>query len=863
MATLNKPASAAHSSEKPAPLSQTSPKSLRGDASTPATTTSSLEFSNSTGEGAQGLPPAARIRWFDTLCMADVAAVGGKNASLGELTQASKALGIRVPRGFAIPTAAFRWYLDQSGLTPLVETTLRGISRNLKADALQSLKTAGSLLREAVLSRPLPAALSADICEAYRIMQSGSTDGGGTTRSPLRVAVRSSATAEDLPDASFAGAQETFLNVTGEESLVKACHRCFASLYTDRAINYRFEHGFGDSAVALSVGVQEMVEVSDGASGVLFTLDTETGFRDIVLVNAVYGLGEPLVQGRVTPDEYVLFKPTLNTAPCAVLHRTAGGRELRSVPAAAGGVREEAVPAALRNRPVLDDATLLKLARWGCAIEAHYSRLRGMPTPMDIEWAWEGNGRDPAILQARPETVHARHNSLEEQRFVLDCTGRVLVQGVSIGTRIAGGRVRILESPSDMGSFRKGDILVAEHTDPDWEPVMKMASGIVTERGGRTCHAAIVSRELGVPAIVGARDATRRLADAQSVTISCADGECGTVYDGILKFHTETIPVFSGKELKTQLCLNVSNPATAFRLAPLPSDGVGLIREEFLLAGEIGIHPMALINHRKLPLALRNQIDLLTSGYADKEDFFITKLSEGIGQIAAAFYPRPALLRFSDLKSNEYAHLLGGEAYEPAEENPMLGFRGASRYCHPDFRAAFALECEAVRRVREGMGLRNLRVMIPFCRTPDEARRVLEEMAVNGLARGKNGLEVWMMCEIPSNVILALDFCELFDGFSIGSNDLTQLTLGVDRDSSRLAALFDERNPAIERIISQFLKAARNAGVPVGICGQAPSDYPDFARFLVREGITSISLEPDALLKVREVVAQAETEMGR
>ncbi len=795
--------------------------------------------------------------------MADLSSVGGKNASLGELTRAAKELGIRVPRGFAIPTAAFRWYLEQSGLTLLVETTLRGLVRDLKTVDLQTLKNAGAVLRDAVLGHPLPPALSAEICEAYRVMQAGAASSGGAGRGPLSVAVRSSATAEDLPDASFAGAQETFLNVTGEASLLQACHRCFASLYTDRAIHYRFEHGFGDKEVALSVGVQEMVDVSEGASGVLFTLDTETGFRDIVLVNAVHGLGEPLVQGSVTPDEYVVFKPTLNTAPCAVLHRTAGSREVRSVAAAGGGVREEAVPAALRNRPVLDDATLLKLARWGCGIEAHYSRLRGAPTPMDIEWAWEGNGRDPAILQARPETVHARHNSLEEQRFVLDCTGRVLVQGVSIGTKIAVGRVRILESPSDMGAFCKGDILVAERTDPDWEPVMKMASGIVTERGGRTCHAAIVSRELGVPAIVGARDATRRLADTQSVTISCADGECGTVYDGILKFHTENIPVFSGKELQTQLCLNVSNPATAFRLAPLPSDGVGLIREEFLLAGEIGIHPMALINHRKLPQALRHQIDALTSGYPDKEDFFITKLSEGIGQIAAAFYPRPALLRFSDLKSNEYAHLLGGETYEPTEENPMLGFRGASRYCHPDFRAAFALECAAVRRVREGMGLRNLRVMIPFCRTPDEARRVLQEMAGNGLERGKHGLEVWMMCEIPSNVILARDFCELFDGFSIGSNDLTQLTLGVDRDSSRLASLFDERNPAVERTISQFLKTARSAGRPVSICGQAPSDYPDFARFLVREGINSISLEPDALLKVREVVAKAEAEMGR
>ncbi len=841
--------------------------------------------------------------------MRDVGLVGGKNASLGELTRAANALGIRVPKGFAIPATAFRWYLEQTGLEALIVETLK----NLDPRHIHSLQRAGATLRNAVLNTPLPAALADDITAAYRNLRAECMGTAVEAMEPapakesearFAVAVRSSATAEDLPEASFAGAQESFLNILGESDLLDACRRCFASLYNDRAISYRFEHGFIDRSVALSVGIQEMVDVSDGASGVLFTLDTETGNPDVVVLNAVRGLGEPLVQGKVIPDEYVVFKPTLRSAACPILKRAAGARLVRTVSADGGGTREEVLAAGYEDVPVVDDATLLKLARWGCSIESHYGRLRGSVSPMDVEWAWEGGSAEPAILQARPETVHAKRamQSTRERntqgeggafgaqggafgaqggafsaqggafgtkggapgpiegrtRAVLSERGRVLVQGTSIGTQIVRGSVRILHSLAELGGFSKGDILVTERTDPDWEPVMRLAAGIVTERGGRTCHAAIVSRELGVPAIVGAEDATRRLKEGQAVTLCCAEGERGTVYEGFLKFYHEPLTPPHAGQLRTKLQLNLSNPATAFRLSPLPSDGVGLVREEFLLAGEIGIHPLALLNHAKLATPLREQITALTHGYPDKREFFIAKLSEGVGMIAAAFYPRPVLLRFSDLKSNEYAHLVGGHDYEAPEENPMLGFRGASRYLDSEFREAFALECEAVRRVREAMGLKNLRVMIPFCRTPAEGEKVLEEMARSGLVRGRGGLEVWMMCEIPSNVLLASEFCPLFDGFSIGSNDLTQLTLGVDRDSSRLSHLFDERNPAVKRLIADFVKIATEAGKPVGICGQAPSDYPEFARFLVETGITSISVDPDALLKTRETVYEAE-----
>ena len=819
------------------------------------------------------LPGSARVCWFEDLSLADIPLVGGKNASLGELTQSAARLGIHVPPGFALPTAAFRWFMQEAGLAREIEKIIESI----RAGSLESLQRAGAGIRSAILGRPLPEALVQEISLAYlnlcqraaasantNLRQQGVPPQDTPPQALIPVAVRSSATAEDLPEASFAGAQESFLNVIGPDAVVAACHQCFASLYTDRAINYRAEHGFAEGSVLLSVGVQEMIDPSRGGSGVLFTLDTETGSRNVVLINAVRGLGEALVQGSVTPDEYLVFKQGLQSAPCPVLRRSSA-----APPAGKPGAQpRESAPAAPALRVpmkgtgpvplVLDDETVLQLARWGCAIEEHYGRVLGKDTPMDVEWAWAGPGHTPAILQARPETVHATRAKASWKRSILTGQGRELVRGNSIGTSIAHGTVRVLRTPAELGQFCKGDILVAEKTDPDWEPVMRLAAGIVTERGGRTCHAAIVSRELGVPAIVGATGATKQLAAGQTVTLSCAAGETGVVYEGRLPFRTEEFSLEEGTPTRTQLQLNIADPEQAFRLAPLPASGVGLMREEFLLAGEIGIHPMALLRFSTLPTPLRQQIDALTLGQPDKPDFFVTRLAEGVGRIAAAFFPRPVLLRFSDLKSNEYARLVGGTLFEPLEENPMLGFRGASRYCHPETREAFSLECAAVVRVREKMGLHNLRVMVPFCRTPEEGAAVLTEMERNGLKRGQDGLQVWMMCEIPSNVVLAKDFCALFDGFSIGSNDLTQLVLGVDRDSERLSALFDERNPAVKSLIAQFIATAHALGKPVGICGQAPSDYPDFAEFLVGLGIDSISLDADAFLSVRESVRKAE-----
>ena len=809
-------------------------------------------------EGASGsFPDSARVCWFESLSLADLPVVGGKNASLGELTRSAATLGIHVPPGFALPTGAFRWFLSETGLGQEVERRLA----SLRPGSLESLQSTGAEVRRAILSRPLPQPLVGEIASAYLALcrrvadaQKEASHGAADPAHPARadvpalvpVAVRSSATAEDLPEASFAGAQESFLNVVGPEAVVAACHQCFASLYTDRAISYRAEHGFAEGAVQLSVGVQQMVDPSGGGSGVLFTLDTETGSPNVVLINAVRGLGEALVQGRVNPDEYLIFKQGLHSAPCPILRRVGG-----TSPGGGFTLGE-------RGRLVLEDETILELARWGCAIEEHYGRLHGRATPMDVEWVWAGPGYPPAIVQARPETVHAARTQACWERMVLTGRGRELVRGNSIGTRIARGAVRILRHPSQLAQFRRGDILVAERTDPDWEPVMRLAAGIVTERGGRTCHAAIVARELGVPAIVGALKATRQLAEGQEVTLSCAAGETGVVYEGRLDFRTESIPLGEAKPTRTQLQVNIADPEQAFRLARLPASGVGLIREEFLLAGEIGIHPMALLRFSTLPTPLRKQIDALTPGFSDKTDFFVSRLAEGVGRIAAAFFPRPVLLRFSDLKSNEYARLVGGTLFEPAEENPMLGFRGASRYCHPETREAFALECASVVQVRERMGLRNLRVMVPFCRTPGEGAAVLTEMERNGLRRGVDGLQVWMMCEVPSNILLASEFCEMFDGFSIGSNDLTQLVLGVDRDSERLAPLFDERNAAVKAMIADFIAAAHARGRPVGICGQAPSDYPEFAGFLVGLGIDSISLDADALIGVREVVFRAE-----
>jgi pyruvate,water dikinase len=753
-----------------------------------------------------------------------------------------------VPDGFAITAGAYREFLRSAGLDRRIPELLAGLDPR----DVEDLARRGAALREAIRSAPLPEDLRREVAEAYARLGDGAD-----------VAVRSSATAEDLPDASFAGQQETFLNVRGRADLLECVRRCFASLFTDRAISYRAERGYPHGSVALSVGVQRMVRSDLACSGVAFTLDMESGFRDVVLISAAYGLGESVVQGAVTPDEYTVFKPALKAGFRPILRRTLGAKATRMVRDDAGTkrVRVAPVPPAERARYALTDDEILQLARWACAIEEHYGRKAGTPRPMDLEWAKDGVTGELFIVQARPETVQSRRNMEVLETHRLKARGTVLATGRAVGDRIGRGKARVVRSPRHLGDFQDGDVLVADRTDPDWEPVMKKASAIVTNRGGRTCHAAIVSRELGLPAVVGAEGATELLADGRELTVSCAEGETGFVYDGLLDFDVERVDLRGLGRPRTKIMLNVADPEVAFGLSFLPNDGVGLARMEFVVTDWVKIHPLALIHpERVADDRSREEIKRLTAGRADKPGYFVDKLSEGIAILAAAFHPKDVILRLSDFKTNEYANLIGGKAFEPREENPMLGFRGASRYAHPRYREGFALECAAVKRVREEMGLKNLKLMVPFCRTVEEGKAVLAEMAKNGLERGRDGLEVYVMCEIPSNVILADEFAEIFDGFSIGSNDLTQLVLGVDRDSAIVAPVFDERNPAVTRMISSVIRAARAKGRKIGICGQAPSDYPDFARFLVREGIDSLSLNPDAVLKTRVVVLEAEKE---
>jgi pyruvate,water dikinase len=676
------------------------------------------------------------------------------------------------------------------------------------------------------------------------------------------VAVRSSATAEDLPDASFAGQQETYLNVQGREAVVHACKRSFASLFTDRAISYRAEKGFDNLKIALSIGIQQMVRADRGASGVMFTLDTESGFRDVVLVNAAYGLGENIVQGTVNPDEFYVFKPTLGQGFRPIVQKRLGTKEVKLVYDEGGGrmVKNVPVPASDRCRFAIGDDDILQLARWACLIEQHYSDKAGRAMPMDIEWAKDGFSGELFILQARPETVQARRSRDVFQIYELKERGKVLTSGRSVGEAIACGPVRVVKSVKFLDQVQPGDVLVTDKTDPDWEPVMKRAAAIVTNRGGRTCHAAIVSRELGVPAIVGTENGTDVLKDGQLVTVSCAEGEAGHVYRGKLPYNVKQVDVKGLRRPKTKIMMNVGNPDEAMSLSHIPNDGVGLAREEFIISNHIRIHPMALLEYDTLDDAdVAKQIATVTAGYADKAQYFVDKLAEGAAMIAAAFYPKDVILRLSDFKTNEYANLIGGRAYEPVEENPMLGFRGASRYYDDRYRRAFALECRAVTKVRDDMGLSNLKVMIPFCRTVEEGRRVQAEMAAHGLLRGQGGLEVYVMCEIPSNVVLAEQFAEIFDGFSIGSNDLTQLVLGVDRDSEIVAHVFDERNEAVKRMVAHVIGVARSKGCKIGICGQAPSDYPEFAEFLVEQKIDSISLNPDTVLKTTLKVLEKES----
>jgi pyruvate, water dikinase len=790
------------------------------------------------------------IAWFREIRLKDLPRVGGKNASLGELYGELTGAGVRVPNGFAVTGDAYGALLDESGLRAPVAALLARVS----GEDVAALAQAGEAARRLVLEAPWPAGLEQEIREAYAALaQEAGPDPS--------VAVRSSATAEDLPEASFAGQQDTYLGIRGADALVAACRRCFASLFTDRAIVYRMQRGFDHLAVRLSIGVQRMVRADLGAAGVMFTLDPESGSPNVVVINGAYGLGEAVVQGQLDPDEFWVFKPTLRMGQQAILKRGLGRKDWKLALGADGAPARVEIPEEARARLSLSDAEVLELARLGLAIEAHYSATAGRLTPMDIEWARDGEDGRLYILQARPETVHRAERRPQVQVFTLGPTSGFerLVSGKAIGQRIGVGRARRLRDHRDLGRLVPGEVLVVPMTDPDWEPVMKQAAAIVTDRGGRTCHAAIVSRELGVPCVVGTGRGTELIPEGETVTVSCAEGEVATVYRGAVPFERRTVDLTSLPTRATKVMLNVGNPSEAFRLGALPTDGVGLARIEFIIASMVRVHPLALLHpDRVTDPEARATIDALTRGYADPADYFVDRLAEGVGIIGAAFYPRDVIVRLSDFKSNEYAGLLGGKSFEPTEANPMLGFRGAYRYAHPQYRQAFALECRAMRRVREEMGLINVKLMIPFCRTPEEGERVVALMAEHGLRRGENGLEVYVMCEIPSNVLQARDFARIFDGFSIGSNDLTQLVLGVDRDSELVAPIFDERNPAVLTMVASVIEAAQAAGRKIGICGQAPSDYPEFARFLVERGITSISLNPDALIRGLETIAAAE-----
>ncbi|MET3950973.1 phosphoenolpyruvate synthase [Arthrobacter sp. UYEF36] len=785
------------------------------------------------------------VLWFEEIGMGDVPQVGGKNASLGELIQSLKAKGVRVPDGFATTADAYRRFLEVNG----IEAEMRSRIQSYRAGET-SLRATGEAIRELFLESEFPADIGESIRSHYREL--GERAGLGR----LSVAVRSSATAEDLPDASFAGQQETFLNVAGERELLDACRRCYASLFTDRAISYREVKGFDHLDVALSIGVQRMVRSDVGASGVMFSIDTDSGFPRVAVVSAAWGLGETVVQGTINPDKYLVFKPLLAQQEFApIIEKTLGSKDRKMVYSRGGHARTKMVDTsdAERRAFVLDDAEILALARWAVSVEEHYAR------PMDMEWARDGVTGELFMVQARPETVQSQKTGSRFTLHHLLETGTVLARGAAIGDSIAQGTACVIRSAADIENFRDGAILVTEMTDPDWVPIMKRAAGIVTDHGGPTSHAAIVSRELGVPAVVGTGNATTVLAEGLAVTISCAEGDEGRVYQGSLAFETEEVDLGELPETHTKVMVNIASPAAAFQWWRLPADGVGLARMEFIISALIRIHPMALVHpERVTDPGEAEQIRALTSGYADPKDYFVDALALGIAKIAAPYHPRPVIVRLSDFKTNEYAHLIGGSAFEEPEENPMLGFRGASRYYDERYREGFALECVALKRVREKLGFGNIIVMIPFCRTPQEADRVLAVMAENGLVRGENGLQVYMMCEIPSNVVLAEKFATRFDGFSIGSNDLTQLVLGVDRDSAQLASLFDERDEAVMAMISEAIRKAHTAGIKIGICGQGPSNHPEFAEFLVSEGIDSISLNPDSYLRTVPRIAEAE-----
>ncbi|MFW2371506.1 MAG: phosphoenolpyruvate synthase [Gammaproteobacteria bacterium] len=796
------------------------------------------------------------IRWFDEISVDDVPLVGGKNASLGEMYRVLTAQGVRVPNGFAISAQAYRDMLDEAGVWPALHALLDEVDT---AD-VEDLASRAHQAREIVYGIGLSAALRDEILQAYHSLEE-------EYGADLSLAVRSSATAEDLPTASFAGQHETYLHIRGDEMLLDACRRCFASLFTDRAIAYRIDQGFDHFKVALSIGVMKMVRSDRDASGVMFTLDTESGFRDVVFITGSYGLGENVVQGAVDPDEFYVHKPSFRRGYRAVLRRVLGKKKIKMVYSQAKSgetTHNIATPKADREHFCISDADVLTLADYAIKVEDHYSERAGHPMPMDMEWARDGLDGQLYLVQARPETVASQHTGSRLEEYRLNAGGELLVSGHSVGGKIASGRARVIPDVHHLAEFQPGEVLITDITTPDWGPVLKTAAAIVTNRGGRTCHAAIVARELGIPAVVGAESATEIIRDGDNVTVSCAGGDVGKVYHGEIPFDVETTDLSDLSRPATRIMLILANPDMAFKTSLLPNDGVGLARMEFIISDQIKAHPMALVHIEKVQDAgERAEIEHLTRAHARPADYFIERLAEGVGTIAAAFYPRPVVVRMSDFKTNEYASLLGGRWFEPVEANPMLGFRGASRYTHPDYAEGFALECAAMKRVREVMGLDNVKLMIPFCRRVDEAERVLEAMAAQGLRRGDNGLEIYVMCEIPNNVIQIDAFAKLFDGFSIGSNDLTQLTLGVDRDSETVAFDFDERDPGVKEMIRLAVEGARRNDRHSGLCGQAPSDYPEMAEYLVNIGIDSISLNPDTVVKTTLHVLDVEKALGR
>jgi pyruvate, water dikinase len=796
------------------------------------------------------IAPAANsnVLWLHELRLSDLARVGGKNSSLGEMIGELAGLGVSVPGGFATTAEAFKAFIAHNALHQRIYDRLAA----LDVEDVPALTRAGGEIRGWVIDAPLQPELDRDIRDAYAKL-CADNGGGGASGQDLAVAVRSSATAEDLPDASFAGQQETFLNVTGADDVVRKVKEVFASLYNDRAIAYRVHHGFRHEDVFLSAGVQLMVRSDVGASGVLFTLDTESGFRDVVFVTASYGLGENVVQGAVNPDEFYVYKPTLQQGKPAILRRALGAKQIRMVYSDVPGerVRNEETPPELRAKFSISDADVHELAKQALVIERHYGR------PMDIEWAKDGISGKLFIVQARPETVKSRAHVTQIERYALEKRGDVVAEGRAIGQKIGSGVARVVRSLDDMSRVQPGDVLVADMTDPDWEPVMKRAAAIVTNRGGRTCHAAIIARELGVPAVVGTGNALDAIQDGSEVTVSCAEGDTGYIYAGALPFERSTTDLGNMPPAPLKIMMNVANPERAFDFGQLPNAGIGLARLEMIIASHIGVHPKALLEYDRQDAATKKKIDERMAGYASPVDFYVDRLAEGIATITASVAPNPVIVRLSDFKSNEYANLIGGARYEPHEENPMIGFRGASRYVDPSFAEAFALECRAVKRVREEMGLSNLWVMIPFVRTVDEGRKVLDVLAANGLRQGERDLKVIMMCEVPSNALLADEFLDVFDGFSIGSNDLTQLTLGLDRDSAIVAGLFDERDPAVKKMLSMAISAARAKGKYIGICGQGPSDHPDLAQWLMEQGIESVSLNPDTVVDTWLKLAKA------